>query len=191
MRTFIAFDISEETRQALERAQRAMAGLRGVRWARPDGIHLTVKFLGDIEDAVVPAVFEVMREAVADVGPFEYDVRGLGFFPPGRRPRVLWAGVDRGSITLRRIAERLNAGLANVGVPPENREFKPHLTLGRVRWTLEVAAVEGAFKKVGEADFGVCDAGEVVLYMSELRPDGARYTRLGAAGLEQTSREEC
>lgn len=190
MRTFIAFDMSDRTREALRGAQRAMAALRGVRWARPEGIHLTVKFLGEIEDAAVPRVLEVMREAVEGEEPFEFDVRALGFFPDGRSPRVLWAGVQRGVAALRRIAERLDTGLCDVGVAAEKRDFKPHLTIGRARGRLDAAAVENAFRQVGEADFGTCAACELVLYMSELGPGGARYTRLGAVSLQEKSREE-
>jgi len=190
MRTFVAIDITEETRAALEKAQRSMSGLPGIRWARPANIHLTLKFLGEVADAVIPQVFEVMREAVADVEPFEFSVRGLGFFPQRRRPRVIWAGVDSGEQPLGLIAERLNAGLGDIGVPPERRAFRPHLTLGRVRGRIERDAVTAAFRDVGGDDFGVCRAGELVLYMSELRPEGARYTRLGGVGFQGGSTEE-
>lgn len=190
MRTFIAFDVSDRTREALGCAQRAMAGLRGVRWARPESIHVTLKFLGETEEAAVPRVFDIMREAVVGEEPFEFDIRALGFFPEGRSPRVLWAGVDKGEMALRRIAEGLDAGLADVGVAPEKRDFKPHVTIGRARGRLDAAAVESAFRQVGEADFGTCPADELALYMSELGPGGARYTRLGAVSLQEKSREE-
>ena len=95
MRTFIAFDIDDGVRSALRVAQRAMGRIASVRWVRPESIHLTLKFIGNIEDRLLPAVFEVMRAAVAGLEPFEFDVRGLGWFPPGQRPRVLWAGSRR------------------------------------------------------------------------------------------------
>ncbi len=183
MRTFIAFDITDRTRSELGRAQRNMGRIAGVRWVRPAGIHLTVKFVGDVVDQAILEIFEVMRRAVTGVKPVEFTVRGLGWFPPGRRPRVLWAGVDCEGDILAAIARRLDEGLADLGVRPENRAFKPHITLGRVRGALDAGAAEDAFRRVGQREFGRNVARELVLYMSELHPGGAHYTRMGAVGL--------
>ncbi len=183
MRTFIAFDLGDDIRAGLRAAQRAMGRITSVRWVKVESIHLTLKFIGEIEDRLLPSVFEVMRSAVEGVAPFEFEVRGLGWFPPGRRPRVLWAGVERDGGSLATIAARLNEGLAEVGVSPENRPFRPHVTLGRVNGRLSAEVAEEAFERVRRKDFGIAAAGELVLYMSELRPDGARYTRLGSVEL--------
>ncbi|MHC4712250.1 MAG: RNA 2',3'-cyclic phosphodiesterase [Planctomycetota bacterium] len=185
MRTFIAFDVGDDIRAGLRAAQRAMGRIASVRWVKVESIHLTLKFIGEIEDRLLPSVFEIMRSAVADVAPFEFEVRGLGWFPKGRRPRVLWAGVEGDGGTLPAIAARLNEGLAEVGVSRENRPFRPHLTLGRVKGRLGTEVAEEAFERVRRKDFGVAYAGELVLYMSELHPDGARYTRLGSVELSE------
>jgi len=184
MRTFIAFEISDQTRAGLRSAQQAMGRLSGVRWVRPESIHLTLKFIGEAADGALPGIFDAMRRAVAGVAPFEFEVRGLGWFPPGRSPRVLWAGVEPDGGGLAEIAGRLEAGLAECGIPPETRAFKPHVTLGRVRGALDAEAVRGAFERVAGESFGSGIADELVLFMSELAPQGARYTRLGAVGLE-------
>ncbi len=189
MRTFIAFDISDETRAALERAQKSMGSLPGVRWVRPHGIHLTVKFLGNIGDDLVGGVFDLMRAAVADIEPFDFDVSGLGTFPPGRRARVVWAGVEKGSEIISEVAGKLDMRLTEVGVPREGRAYTPHLTLGRVRGRLDEETLKHALERVGQADFGFTTAEELVLYMSELHPAGARYTRLGAAVLAKGPEE--
>ena len=185
MRTFIAFDIEENTRASLAQAQRAMGRLPSVRWVRPAGIHLTLKFLGEIEAAVVPEVLGAMRVALAGVEPFEFAVRGLGWFPPGRRPRVLWAGVDGDEGALSLVAGRLNVALVDCGVRPERRGFKPHLTLARVRGPVDAASIEKAFERVSGPDFGSNAAESLVLYMSELHPTGACYTVLGKIELER------
>lgn len=184
MRTFIAFDIDENTRASLARAQCAMGCLPSVRWVRTAGIHLTLKFLGEIEEAVVPGVLGAMRAALAGVEPFEFAVRGLGWFPPGRRPRVLWAGVEGDDGALNLVAGRLNEALVDCGVRAEKRAFRAHLTLARVRGRVDVVNIEKAFERVSGRDFGSNAAEGLVLYMSELHPTGARYTRLGEIKLE-------
>lgn len=189
MRTFIAFDISDQTRQALKAAQKAMGRLAGVRWVDTTGIHLTLKFIGEIEDSRIPAVFEVMRAAVSGVEPIDFEVRGLGWFPPGRRPRVIWVGVETAGGEMAEVARRVEEGLAALGVPPEGRGFKPHLTIGRARGALDAPELEEAFSRVSRRDFGQEVAGELVLYMSRLLPAGAEYTRMGAVGLPGKQKE--
>lgn len=190
MRTFIAFDISNQTRAALRRAQKEMGRIDGVRWANPDGIHLTMKFIGEIKDALLGDVFEVMKAAVAGVAVFEFTVKGVGCFPSQRRPRVLWAGVEPAGGSLSEVASRLDLGLRSVGVAPEKRAFRPHITLGRVRGRIDGRGLEAAFERFGEREFGRNEARELVLFGSELHPGGARYTRLGAVPLEGRGKEE-
>jgi 2'-5' RNA ligase len=184
MRTFAAFDISEETRRALHAAQKSMGRLNGVNWADTEGIHLTLKFIGEIEDAKIPAVFDAMKRAVAGVAPIGFAVKGLGWFPPGRRPRVIWAGIETEGEAMAGVVGRLEEGMAELGVPPEGRGFKPHLTLGRARGTIGPEELEAAFGRIARREFGRETAEELVLYMSKLLPSGAEYTRMGAVRLE-------
>jgi len=190
MRTFVAFQMSQEIHAALRAAQRAMGRLNGVGWTDPANIHLTLKFIGEIEDRKLPAVFEVMRQAVKGVAPIEIAVRGLGWFPPGRRPRVVWAGVESDTDVLVQVSRRLDEGLAELGVPREGRAFKPHLTMGRARGTIDAEAIEAAFGRVSRSEFGREVVDELVLFMSELQPSGAVYTRMGAVPLEGANEEE-
>jgi len=189
MRTFIAFEIPEEIQAALRAAQKAMGRLAGVHWANTAGIHLTVKFIGEIEDANVPRVFDAMKQAAEGIAPIDYAVKDLGWFPPGRRPRVLWADVESGG-EFAEIARRLDESLLGIGIAAEMRPFKPHLTLARVRGTLDADAVEAAFSRVGGRDFGADTADELVLFMSELLPGGARHTRMGGVPLKGTDQED-
>jgi len=190
MRTFIALEISGRTQEALRCAQKAMGRLAGVRWAEASDIHLTLKFIGEIEDSKIPAVFDVMRSVAGTSGPIEFAVRGLGWFPPGRKPRVIWAGVEGNTAALAEIARRLNEGLAQLGVPPETRSFKPHLTLARARGTIDADAIQEAIDRVRKPEFGREFAEELVLFMSTLRPTGAEYTRMGAIAFEKKNEEE-
>ncbi len=189
MRTFVAIEVCDEVQSALRAAQRAMGRLPGVRWTDPSGVHLTLKFIGDIENALVPAVFDVMRSAVSAIEPFEFSVHGLGFFPPGRRPRVLWAGVDGAGEEMALLAHRLDEGLAGLGVAMDNHRFRPHLTLGRARGTIDSETVEAAFARLARGDFGGQHVSEIALFMSELHPTGAAYTRMGVVPLKEKGEE--
>lgn len=190
MRTFIALEIGEETRSALKSATKAIGRLPGVRWANPDTIHLTLRFIGELKDALVPEVLRVMENAAKEFAPPRFAVKGLGWFPAGRRPRVLWAGVEEESEILAGVVRRLDEGLEKIGISSDAKPYRPHLTLGRARGHLDIAAVENAFERIGASVFGEETAYEMVLFMSELSPGGAVHTRMGAAGFRRSSEED-
>jgi 2'-5' RNA ligase len=167
-----------------------MGRLAGIRWIDPAGVHLTLKFIGEIEDSKIPAVFEAMKQAAKESGPVEFVVKGLGWFPAGRRPRVIWAGVENPDGAMASIAARLEEGLSELGVAREGRGLKPHLTLGRSRGTIEAGEIEEAFGRISKREFGRETAEELVLYMSKLLPSGAEYTRMGGVRLEGKGKEE-
>jgi 2'-5' RNA ligase len=145
---------------------------RRVRWVRPETLHLTLRFLGD----VTPAELEAIRDGVARVtaahAAHAVSVVGVGPFPPGRRPRVVAAHFDDAP-ALATLAADLEATVVGAGLAPEPRRFRPHVTLGRVRGRLPAdAAVTDALDGMALA------LDVVVLYRSELRPEGARHTAL-------------
>ncbi len=133
MRLFVAINFPDEVRRAI---WNAAAALRldsiPVRWVRADGIHLTLKFLGDVARDREPQVAEAIEAAVEGTKPFVLRAGGFGAFPPRSRPRVVWLGCER-SPPLEILQHRLEVGLETVGFPLEVRTFAPHLTLGRVR----------------------------------------------------------
>ncbi len=176
MRTFIAIELDDAIRSALE-AVRQRTGLSGrsIRWVRPASIHLTLKFLGDIDPRSIPDVTACMRHASRGVEPFIFRVEGLGCFPDARRPRVFWAGVDEPSGILSSLQSRLEEELQGSGFRKEARAFRPHLTLARFK-----GRVEGASSQVltGRDLFGEQEAAGIILFQSELRPSGAVYTPL-------------
>lgn len=183
MRSFIAIEIDENARRRLG-AVRGAGILEGggVRWVRPESLHLTLKFLGEIAPSAVPLVTEAMEEASQDVGPFYLELKGLGFFPDARRPRVFWAGIrDRGG-GMARLHARLEEALGRRGFPMDTRPFHPHLTLARIKGRLDrPPRMEGR----GDDLFGAQTVHEMVLFKSELRPQGPRYTSLSVVGLKE------
>lgn len=192
-RLFVAIDLGEEARAALVAAQAACRKLAlPVRWVDPAGAHLTLKFLGDTDADRVDALAAALRTVVAAQEPFALRTGGLGAFPNARRPRVLWLGLAGDLERLARLHRALEAALAGLGFPPEERPFRPHLTLGRFREGArpdrvdDLAAVIAASSRWPAASLLV-DA--VRLMRSELGPGGARYTSLAVAPLGEPAGE--
>ena len=190
IRTFVAVDLPQPLRIRLGEEIERLARLVGrdvVRWVRPSGIHLTLKFLGDVDPGRPDELVAAIRSAAVGRGPFSVDVGGVGCFPGPHRPRVVWMGIEEPSGVLARIQSDLEAALGPLGFPPEDRKFSPHLTLGRVR--REARPVEAA--KVGAilvgspmVSMGEIEVREITLFRSQLKPGGAVYTPLGVVGLE-------
>ena len=135
VRTFVAVLISRQARLALENCIQKLSVLApsGVRWVDSQGIHLTLRFLGNIPAHAVDDVLAAQASAAGACPPFLVQLSQLGMFPNQRRPRVLWAGVSGDTDALQRLQESVEAQLEDVGFPRDKRPFSPHLTLGRVR----------------------------------------------------------
>jgi 2'-5' RNA ligase len=146
------------------------------RWTRPENLHVTLKFIGN----VVPEQLDAILAALASVRserPVELHFRGLGFFPDAKRPRVVWAGVA-GSQNLAAIAADIDRGLAELGVPREQRAFIPHLTLARCEPRGIPSRSRAAIEKDAAIDFGQLRTNKFHLIESKLKPSVAEYTTL-------------
>jgi len=175
LRAFLAVEIGEGARRAVAAAAARLAReVRGreVRWARPESYHLTLRFLGEISEEQAARVAGRVAEAVAPLPPFELRLGELVAFPSARRPRVLAVRVVP-EAPLLALAERVAAAALRAGLAPEERAFRPHLTLGRVRDRAHPDL--GAAGPLPPEPFRV---GEVVLFRSDLLPEGALHTPL-------------
>ncbi len=135
LRTFIAIELDEPLLIAIGRVQgklKRQTPPGGVKWVAPDGIHLTLKFLGDTPAGRVPEIVAALERACAGAQPFEFSVEGRGCFPNFRRPRVIWVAVREKGQALARLQAAVERHVAPLGWPAEDRAFSPHLTLGRV-----------------------------------------------------------
>lgn len=189
LRLFIALELPADVLDAIRRVQdrlRRNAPRDAVRWTRPEGIHLTLKFLGDTSAAQQAAVTAVMQQAATGRKALSLHAAGLGCFPNAARPRVVLIGLGGDVAPLAELAGALDSALDNLGVRREDRPFSPHLTLGRVRQEAAPADVKALGRLVEETPLGEVarwSAGTVSLMRSDLRPDGARYTRLAEVEL--------
>ncbi len=185
VRAFVALGLPDAVREALAAEQQALRGALGrASWTRPEGIHLTLHFLGDLTADEVAALGDALPGACADVAPFEVAVTGLGVFPQPRRPRVLWAGIEAPPALAALHAATADA-LRACGLPVEGRRFRPHLTLARFRQRLSRQGLSSlvAILEEDRGGYGRFGADRVRLYRSELLPGGARYTVLHEARL--------
>ena len=188
IRAFIAVELPPAVREAVESVVRELrSGIGdGVRWVRPEGVHLTLKFLGDIDAGSVPAVSRAMAQCAASAAPFDLFLEGVGVFPNARRPRVIWIGLGGALEPLLALQHSIDRELEGLGFARERRPFTPHLTLGRVRDGVLASQVRGVSEAVAATTVerrAELSVREVSLMQSDLRPSGAVYTRLYAAEL--------
>jgi len=181
MRLFVALDLPEEVRQSFRDLIAALKrDCPGVRWVRPEGIHVTLKFIGITDDKNLEAICTALSFIASDA-PVEMRFQGLGFFPNERQPRVVWCGVEA-SANLATLATAVGRSLEPGGVPPESRPFVPHLTLARVEpgkiSTAEVQKLSQAARAIGVKVFGSIRETKFYLFESILEPGGAQYRRL-------------
>ena len=177
MRVFVALDVPEAVRTALsELSSRLKEICPSARWVRLEGVHITLKFIGELS----AEKFEQVRQSLAELpelAPIPVRFAGLGFFPSARRPRVFWAGVEAGP-QLAALAAAIEMRLAPLGIPPEQRSFQPHLTLARFESPNRTQALTAAVEALGAPEFGTDVFREFHLYQSVLKRSGAEYTRL-------------
>jgi 2'-5' RNA ligase len=189
IRSFIAIELPGELRQALTRLQDGLkTGSRTpVKWVDPGSIHLTLKFLGNIDVGLTGRITAVMEEAVRGLHPFRIDVGGLGVFPNPRRVQVVWVGLAGEIERLARLQKRIEAGLTPLGFAAESRSFTPHLTLARIRDRATPQERQDLGRLIEgtrfEADCGI-NVDAVHLMKSQLTREGPVYSRLNSAVLK-------
>ena len=179
IRSFIAIEVPQPLLARMGEIQRELRRMEtGVNWVRPEGIHLTLKFLGSVSTEELEKLARGIGPLVAARNPFELRIHGLGCFPSSRSPRVIWVGIDRGSGEVSSLQKAIEDTAAEAGFPREERPFKPHLTLGRVRTPIGRSSFIPEMEKHKEVEIGTFLAQDVYLFKSELKPSGAVYTKL-------------
>ena len=186
VRSFVAVLLPDRMRAGLAAVSAELRGqTRGLAWVRADNLHLTLRFLGEIEPGILEQVRDAVVAAATAVAPFTVSLGGLGGFPSGRAPRVLWASVAAGGAELGTLYAALEAALVVRGMPGESRPFHPHVTLARAR-DPRGAGDLGSVLGMGPA-FGEVRVGALHLMRSQLDPRGSRYSVLTEAPLGDPS----
>ena len=183
VRAFVAIQLPESVRAALRDVPSELKSIMPVRstaWARPENMHLTLRFLGDVDAVKLPALSQGFRESLAGSGPLELCCERLGCFPDLRFPRVVWAWVHAAGEQLPELAKRVNLTVAEFAAHPPEDRFVGHVTLGRPKGIRRAEAGELAefVQRAVTREFGRWICHEVELISSELSPSGSRYTTL-------------
>jgi 2'-5' RNA ligase len=198
MRIFVGIDLNDAVRGKIARFLEGVSGFAPeARWVRPESLHITLKFIGEQREERVAAIAERLRRVHSE--PIEIGMAGYGFFPTPKAPRVFWIGIQAGP-ALATLAKQIDDAAGELGVPREEREFSPHLTLARAgghakrssgdpRWrkgdgaNSVFAVLQKRLAAMGEPDsgplnFGNMTADKFILYQSQLSPVGSKYTKL-------------
>jgi len=177
IRAFLAVDPSPEIHRRLVEVKSLLAETgAAVRWVRDEGLHVTMKFLGPVTRDGLEALCEELQDIRSTFRVFRLCIKNLGVFPDLRRPRVVWAGVE--SADLPRLARAVEEAAARAGFGTEQRPFRPHITLGRVKDTRGWPRLREVLAARRAIEVGTCEVTELVAYRSDLRPSGAVYTKL-------------
>ena len=179
MRLFVALVLPDSVREAM---RDLIASLRSkaknARWVRPEGMHVTLKFIGHTDAANVDGIRAVLARAHSSQ-PVDMHFRGVGFFPNDRRPRVVWCGIEA-SPNLAGLASQIEDGLTPLGIERESRDFAPHLTLARFNSPTRADELVRAANELRSRDFGSAHETEFHLFESITRPSGAEYKKLAS-----------
>jgi len=185
MRLFVAIDMSSQVQDRIGQIQRRLkqelGNDRGVKWVRPEQIHLTLKFLGEVRDNMLTQVCDVVTRTAAKYDSFEIQARGMGVF--GQPARVVWAGIEP-CPSLMKLQAELEREFEKIGWDKENRAFAGHLTLCRVKSAAAGRKIAQAVETVKDEIFGSVWVDQAVLYESHLSSDGPQYSAVCTAPLK-------
>jgi len=179
IRSFLAIELPEEIKERLGEIQSILKPLSsGISWVKPGNIHLTLKFLGNVQIGMIPKINEKIEEVTRQTLPFSLWMEGSGAFPHIKRPNVIWMGIKGDLAQLNLLQRGVEERLEDLGFPREHKDFRPHLTIGRVRNLKKLGDLKiGIEKFMGERS-NPFQVKEVVLFKSQLNPGGAVYTKL-------------
>ncbi len=182
MRSFIAIELPETAKSALAELQQEFKKCGAdIRWVKPENIHLTLKFLGNIDEKNVDKVVKIIKEVCNRYNMFTLEVKGIGVFPNIKSPRVLWVGINGG--VLAELQGEIEDGMASLGFERENRKFTAHLTLGRFRSSMGKEGLLEAIKLHEKDSFGSINVKSIFLMRSDLNPAGAQHTKIAGVFL--------
>jgi len=179
IRTFVAVLISDELKRKIAIVQEEFKQCAPeVKWVAEENFHVTLKFLGGTEKGLIGSISEALAKAVEGVEPFTLAVGGVGAFPSPDRPRTVWVGVSEGSNELAELAKRVETSLEKLGFAREDKPFRAHITIGRVKDGRGTKELGPALKESDSGEFGSFKVGSIAVMKSELRRGGPIYSVL-------------
>ena len=185
IRTFIAIELNKGTHSELSSLQAVLKKSDAdVKWIDPQIIHLTLKFLGNVDDKKIKDVQNLLNDVAKNFSPFVLSLKGIGAFPKLDYPRVIWVGVDEGKDEASQLAKELEDVLEKIGIPKEDREFHPHITLGRVKSPKNKDRLKSVIEATKFEPSSKIAVEHLTLFKSQLTPQGPIYTPLFIAKMQ-------
>lgn len=179
IRTFIAVEIPSVIKEKISELQEKLKKDQArVSWVKPNNIHITLKFLGNVDESKITDIERAIENAVNQIKPFSTEVVSVGVFPNYKKPRVIWIAAKSEKDLLKLLAQQIDNELHKLGFEKESRSFEPHLTIGRVKMH---GGIRGIIRKLEQnVDFnaGIFTVKEIIVMRSDLKPTGAVYTPL-------------
>lgn len=185
MRTFIAIELDENLKnKLLSFIQELTSVSQNIKWVNKQGMHLTLKFLGELDEDKIPLIRSSLEKTAKKFDVFSIQIKGTGAFPPGKKnPRVLWVGITEND-SLHDLQTDVETECELLGFPREKRKFSPHLTLGRVKGHSQLGGVLSLLDKNQNTQFGEMDVKKITFFQSRLKPTGAEYKVLSEFDLK-------
>ena len=178
VRAFIAIELSPTIIDNIRKVQDELKkGTSQVAWVKPENIHLTIRFLGDIKTDIINDINKIIELAASQLSNFKLSIKRIGAFPKIDNPRVIWVGVEDDS-DLSRLYNEIENGLVALGFKKEERSFKPHLTLGRIRILKKRQELREMLERFADTNLGNFAVLGISLFKSKLTPTGAIYTKV-------------
>ncbi len=189
-RLFIAIELDREVQKNLSKIchqlqKEYQLNDRALKWVEPHNIHLTLKFLGEVDDPQIPELCDMLSDTTSQFEPFDFDIANCGCFPPQGSARVLWAGINEGTEDLQALAEAIDHGCHELGFALENRRFSPHLTLARIKQTKVGYQVRETLENFPEIQIASQPVDSIALIQSTLTRQGPEYTAMHHAKLAE------
>ncbi|MFH1777608.1 MAG: RNA 2',3'-cyclic phosphodiesterase [Candidatus Omnitrophota bacterium] len=185
IRTFIALNLPAQIINELSAVQKNLKDLHGkINWVSPDNIHLTLKFLGSTKTSDIDRIIHILKQTANDYSTLNVELSNMGIFPSLRNPRVIWVGLNEKTATINRLVKELNEKLTDLGFTKEERDFKPHLTIARIKQLNDKhdLSIQLAKSQPQKLSFILS---EITFYKSTLTPKGAIYSSLYKAVLNR------
>ena len=180
MRLFIAIEIPPEIKQGIAKVQEQLRETTGANagWTRPEGIHLTLKFLGEVEESRIDEIRKALTAAVGANNKLNLEIAGAGAFPNEKNPRVLWLGITGDVEKLGSLQAAAENAMTGLGFEREDRKFSPHLTLARIKFPKPRDNWRQKIESIRDVKLGRFEAGHISIMKSELTREGAVYTEV-------------
>lgn len=179
MRLFISIEVPEGIKKKVGvLVEKFRKCLTPIKWVENKNLHVTLKFIGWVEDDKVEKLKSCVTESVKGVGPFEMSLAGIGMFPDKKHPRVIWVGSTKGTEKAKKLADKIERSVAGSGFREEEREFTSHLTIGRIKEKIDTEELSKCVSKAEKSEFGSFMVDHVSLMKSTLRRSGPIYEEL-------------